>query len=324
MRRFSHLAAFIPLPALIAPAHAAEHWHTDLPAALQQAAALQGYVLVDFTGSDWCGACIELQKDVLHTPAFTQYARENKLVLVEIDLPHAPRIPAKLKASNQALAKHYRIHGYPTILLLTPEGYVAGGFIGYKAGNDVIAVLDECLAAAQGMTSTLQAASQHSGIAQAKLLYKAYTGVDRQFRSSNHELFQRIVKLTPKDETGILAEQARQDRARQQIRDIQSKSSVVGSDHAARQTILLDLLARGDWEPEAAARLYTMRADYLYYHATSIDDIKLAYGLYLRALQELPELEAEMKPEYDRFFAEPEKLFTSKSRPMPPRHKPFY
>ncbi len=319
-----HLPALCALPALIAPALAADNWGTDLPAALKQAAAVQGYVLLDFTGSDWCGACVQLQKDVLHTPAFAQYAQQHKLVLVEVDLPRGPRISDELKATNQALAKKYKIQGYPTILLLTPEGYVIGGFIGYKQGTDVTATLNQILTTGAQIKTQLHAAAQLSGVERAKLLHAAYQSVSRQFRSNNPDLFQHIVELTPKDETGLLAEQERQARVRQQRRDVLTATSKPGPDHAARQVIIIDLLARGDWEPELVALLYTMRADHLYYRATSVGDIKLAYGFYLRALHETPELIPQMKSEYERFFADPQQLFEKKNRPMPPRPKPVY
>ena len=67
--------------ALVAPATAAEGWMTDFPAAQKKAQAENKLVLVDFTGSDWCRPCIELQRNVLDTPEFRQYA-EDKFVLM--------------------------------------------------------------------------------------------------------------------------------------------------------------------------------------------------------------------------------------------------
>ena len=77
------------LLAVLAPAWAAE-WMTDLEAAKAKAAAENKAVLVDFTGSDWCGWCIRLRKQVLDTPAFEAYARD-KFVLMEVDVPQNPK-----------------------------------------------------------------------------------------------------------------------------------------------------------------------------------------------------------------------------------------
>ncbi|HIX20459.1 MAG TPA: thioredoxin family protein, partial [Candidatus Akkermansia intestinigallinarum] len=51
------LFSMMSLAAIVAPAFAAE-WLTDLEAAKKQAAAENKAILVDFTGSDWCGYCI--------------------------------------------------------------------------------------------------------------------------------------------------------------------------------------------------------------------------------------------------------------------------
>ena len=39
-------------------------WQTDLPKAQAQATKEKKMVLLDFTGSDWCGWCIKLHKEV--------------------------------------------------------------------------------------------------------------------------------------------------------------------------------------------------------------------------------------------------------------------
>src|SRR5437899_11282386 len=61
-------------------------WMTDLRAALAKAKAEKKMVLLDFTGSDWCGWCIKFNQEVLSQSAFTDYAAKN-FVLVEVDFP---------------------------------------------------------------------------------------------------------------------------------------------------------------------------------------------------------------------------------------------
>src|SRR5690606_25010862 len=78
-------------------------------------------VLVNFTGSDWCGWCIRLKNEVFDQPKFVAYARE-KLVLVELDFPKKKQQTKQLRAANEGLAKQFGVKGFPTIYLLDPDG----------------------------------------------------------------------------------------------------------------------------------------------------------------------------------------------------------
>jgi thioredoxin-related protein len=123
-----------------------EGWMTDFEAAKAQAAEKGKPMLVDFTGSDWCGWCIKLKKEVFSQDAFQSYA-EDALVLVEIDFPRSKEQSDEVKAQNEALAKKYGIRGFPTILLLSPEGELIGR-TGYQPGGAAkyVAHLKEVLA----------------------------------------------------------------------------------------------------------------------------------------------------------------------------------
>jgi len=86
-----------------------------------------------FHGSDWCGWCIKLHKEVFSKPEFEEYAKKN-LVLVEVDFPRGKQQTEELKKANQQLQKKYSIQGYPTLIVLNGEGtkiaesgYVQGG-----------------------------------------------------------------------------------------------------------------------------------------------------------------------------------------------------
>ena len=65
-------------------------------------------VLLDFTGSDWCGWCIKFKKEALDTPEFSDYAAKS-FVLVEVDFPKTKWLcnSADLKRTPiKALAEH--------------------------------------------------------------------------------------------------------------------------------------------------------------------------------------------------------------------------
>ncbi|GDY18117.1 hypothetical protein LBMAG55_14400 [Verrucomicrobiota bacterium] len=124
----SALILLASLPSLFA----ADAWLTDLEAAKKQAAAEKKDILVDFTGSDWCGWCIRLKKEVFDQPEFAEASK--KFVLVELDFPRGKKQSPELKAKNEALSKQFAIAGFPTILLLDAQGQVYAQ-TGYQEGG---------------------------------------------------------------------------------------------------------------------------------------------------------------------------------------------
>jgi protein disulfide-isomerase len=133
MRTLLILTACLSGLTVRAAAPAAATWMTDLPAAQAKAKAENKFVLLNFTGSDWCGWCIRLKKEVLAQTEFETFAAEH-LVLVEVDFPHGkPQTPA-LKNANAALAQKYEIKGFPTLVVLNSAGETAGR-IGYVEGG---------------------------------------------------------------------------------------------------------------------------------------------------------------------------------------------
>lgn len=129
------LAVILLLTLSLAPAlRAADgNWQTDPAKALADAKGTKKLVLMDFTGSDWCSWCMKLNKEVFSQPEFQQYAKDN-LVLVELDFPRGKPQSDEEKARNEALAKKYRIEGFPTIVVLNSEGKQVGQ-LGYMPGG---------------------------------------------------------------------------------------------------------------------------------------------------------------------------------------------
>ena len=109
-----------------------ESWLTDIDAAKKSASESKKDLLIDFTGSDWCGYCIKLDEEVFSKSAFKRFAKES-LVLVELDYPRGKNLPKKTKEQNDALKSKYGISGYPTLILLDSEGKEAARWVGYKA-----------------------------------------------------------------------------------------------------------------------------------------------------------------------------------------------
>lgn len=116
-------------------------WHTDLNKAIEVSNNESKPLFLFFTGSDWCGWCIRLQKEVFRTPEFTAWAKE-KVVLVELDFPRRTPQDEAVKLQNNQLQQLLEVRGYPTVFFVTPTLTAAGkinlvqlGSTGYVAGG---------------------------------------------------------------------------------------------------------------------------------------------------------------------------------------------
>jgi protein disulfide-isomerase len=98
-----------------------EGWMTNWEEAKAKAKAENKPILINLTGSDWCGWCIKIEKEVFSSKEFKDYAAAN-VILMEADFPKKKELPADLKKQNEALKKQYLAGGYPTVWLLDAEG----------------------------------------------------------------------------------------------------------------------------------------------------------------------------------------------------------
>ena len=114
----------------VASSQATTDWITDYDQALAVAKAQNKKVLLNFTGSDWCGWCIKLDKEVFSQKQFLNYAKDN-YILVKLDFPRRTQLPANLKRQNDALAKKYKVRGFPTVVVLNSNGktHKTGGYV---------------------------------------------------------------------------------------------------------------------------------------------------------------------------------------------------
>ena len=96
-------------------------WLTDLEEAKKQAAAENKPILMFFTGSDWCGWCMKLHEDVLDKDEFQDFAKDN-VILLELDFPNSKPQSDALKKQNKALDEKFKVDGYPTVVLVAPDG----------------------------------------------------------------------------------------------------------------------------------------------------------------------------------------------------------
>ncbi len=130
MKRFLRIAAVLLLVAGVA---AAGVWETDYEDARATAAEEGRFLLLNFSGSDWCGWCIKLEDEVFSKRDFRKYADEN-LVCVLVDSPRRKKLSTKLKKQNDQLKQKFAIRGFPTVLLLDPQEELLGR-TGYREGG---------------------------------------------------------------------------------------------------------------------------------------------------------------------------------------------
>lgn len=131
--KYLQISIFSGLLFMAVSSFGGEGWLTDFNKALEQAKAKKLPILADFSGSDWCGWCIKLDKEVFSKQKFKDYAKEN-FVLFLADFPRRKKQDAKIKKQNAGLAKKYGIRGFPTVLIISSEGKVLAK-TGYRRGG---------------------------------------------------------------------------------------------------------------------------------------------------------------------------------------------
>ena len=112
-----HFAVLIGAAITCSLASASE-WETDFDKAQRLASATGKYLLVDFTGSDWCPWCIKLERRVFSTSAFRTFAATN-FVRVMVDFPRGKQLPQSQQERNQSLLERYGVSGLPTVLVMS-------------------------------------------------------------------------------------------------------------------------------------------------------------------------------------------------------------
>jgi len=133
VKNFISLLIAIGLTLISITASAESSWVTDYKKAQEDAKAGKKLMFLEFTGSDWCGWCMKLDKEVFSTPEFQNYASRN-LILVKLDFPRRRPQTEALKKQNEQLAQKYGIQGFPTIIVLNGQGEKVGE-LGYMEGG---------------------------------------------------------------------------------------------------------------------------------------------------------------------------------------------
>jgi thiol-disulfide isomerase/thioredoxin len=112
-------------------------WLTNMDEAKQEAKAKHEFILLNFSGSDWCGPCIRLHDEIFGSDIFKKFA-DGRLVLVNADFPRLKKnqLPKDQAKRNDALADQYNKTGiFPYTLLLDENGKVLKAWEGFYDGG---------------------------------------------------------------------------------------------------------------------------------------------------------------------------------------------
>ena len=183
-----------------------EGWTSDYAAAKKQAAETKKDLLIDFTGSDWCGWCIKLNDEVFKREPFKAGVKDT-FVLVELDFPRdKSKLSAETQKQNAELGKKYAVQGYPSILLCDAGGrpYAATG---YQAGGPekYVAHLNELRAVKTKRDEAFATANKTEGVAKAKALVAALEAMkleDAMVMNFYGDVVANIGNLDKDDATG--------------------------------------------------------------------------------------------------------------------------
>jgi thioredoxin-related protein len=104
-------------------------WINLYDAAIIQARKQDKTILAYFSGSDWCPFCQKLEKDVLNTPMFQEWAAQN-VILLQIDYPRDKKLIGNIKSQNERMKQKFSIIKTPTFVFMDSSGlpYARAGF----------------------------------------------------------------------------------------------------------------------------------------------------------------------------------------------------
>ncbi|MGN0836186.1 MAG: thioredoxin family protein, partial [Akkermansia sp.] len=244
--------------------------YPDAASALAAAASTQGSVLLDFTGSDWCPACIHLDTRILSTDALEE-ATGGRYGIVTLDFPRKPEavnaIPADERERRSKLLRDYRIEGLPTVVVLDAQGRPYGVLLG-AAGSpaEYAARLAKAEEARAARDAAFAAAEQQSGEERARSLAAGLNALPEVCRDKYPEVLDALIAADPQDSTGYAGIRRRAQLYTEQMQAFRTLSESFAGKLSAEE--LEDSLQRcraflqtPDLHPEAAQACYACMAD---------------------------------------------------------------
>ncbi len=104
-----------------------EGWLISLEEAYAESKKTGKPIMANFTGSDWCGWCKKLTRDVFNKQEFQTWADKN-VVLLELDFPRRKKIPNEIRQQNAGLQQAFKVRGYPSVWIFDLDKGADGKF----------------------------------------------------------------------------------------------------------------------------------------------------------------------------------------------------
>ncbi|MBN2706364.1 MAG: thioredoxin family protein [Deltaproteobacteria bacterium] len=198
------LGLILCLSGSVAAGAAQEAWLSDFASARDLAGKEKKFLLIDFTGSDWCSWCKKLDQEVFSRDIFLKESAKN-FVLVKLDFPQQSQLDEKLTLQNQALSKTYEISGFPSIILADAAG-VEFARTGYQPGGPeaYLAMLEGFISNFRRSLQLQSEAAALTGVARAEKLDQAVDLlVQNGSRSGYQNLADEIISLDGDGRAGL-------------------------------------------------------------------------------------------------------------------------
>jgi len=219
---------FVALTALLICSHVASlvaadskklDWAPTYEQAVERSKKESKPLFLYFTGSDWCGWCIKMDKEILENEEFANLVGD-KFVFYAVDFPIYVKLDPKIEQQNDKLKENYKIQGFPTIILVSPNGkpfatlnYREGG--GKSYGDYLVKILAE---QHQFENEFKNAPQQTTAVLQKHYERACHLGLDEE----KHALLQ--VGLTRNDSPFFLKEQYRELLSQNKVGDAKTKA----------------------------------------------------------------------------------------------------
>lgn len=108
-------------------------WNTNFESAVAEAKSSSKPLILLFTGTGWCPACVRLEKEVFSTADFSDAAGK-EFIFVKLDFPKGGSPDPRVQAQNDQLAERFYVRQYPTVVVLDSEQHQIGT-TGYRPGG---------------------------------------------------------------------------------------------------------------------------------------------------------------------------------------------
>ena len=239
-----------------------EGWSSDYEASRKLAAETKKDLLIDFTGSDWCGWCIKLNDEVFKHEPFKAGVKDS-FVLVELDYPNdKSKLSEATIKQNEELGKKYAVQGYPTILLCDAEGRPYAS-TGYQPGGPekYVEHLNSLRGRKAKRDEAFAEAGKAEGVDKAKALVAALDSMeldDAMVASFYGDIANQITAADPKDETGF----AKKAAAKKRLSEFEDKLQALGrkKDHDGALALVDEALKEGGFDKDTTEQMMLTRA----------------------------------------------------------------